>query len=114
MGKKIKISKVEKEDKSKSDLTTKKRLRQYKRKTNKKETSNELDNSNINPFSNKLKISLYPNKKPRYEFYKNPVKKLINADTLAHSFDINLELAGIYSNVPALERFYTDILIIIH
>jgi hypothetical protein len=108
MGKKIKISKVEKEDKPKSAVTTKKRLKIVNKKKNtKKEISNEFDNSNINPFSNELKISLYPNKKPRYEFYKNPVKKLINTDTLAHSFDINQELAGIYSNVPVLEGFYT-------
>ena len=108
MGKKIKISKVEKEDKPKNAMTTKKRAKIVnKRKTNKKEISNELDNSNINPFSNELKISLYPDKKPRYEFERDPVKDLIDTDTLAHSFDINQELAGIYSNVPVLEGFYT-------
>ena len=108
MGKKIKISKVEKEDKPKSAMTTKKRAKILnKRKTNKKEISNELDNSNINPFNNELKISLYPDKKPRYEFERDPVKDLIDTDTLAHSFDINQELAGIYSNVPVLEGFYT-------
>ena len=108
MGKKIKISKVEKEDKHKSAMTTKKRAKIVnKRKTNKKEISNKLDNSNINPFNNELKISLYPDKKPRYEFERDPVKDLIDTDTLAHSFDINQELAGIYSNVPVLEGFYT-------
>ena len=108
MGKKIKISKVEKEDKPKNAMTTKKRAKIVnKRKTNKKEISNELDNSNINPFNNELKISLYPDKKPRYEFERDPVKDLIDTDTLAHSFDINQELAGIYSNVPVLEGFYT-------
>ena len=106
MVKKIKISKVEKEEKPKSVMTTKKRAKIVK-KTNKKEISNELDISNINPLSNELKINLYPNKKPRYEFYKNPVKKLINTDTLWHSFDINQKSAGIYSNAPILEGFFT-------
>ena len=108
MGNKLKISKIEKEDKTKNTRTTKKRAKIVnKRKTNKKETSNELDNSNNNPFINELKISLYPDKKPRYEFERDPVKKLIDKDTLAHSLNINQELAGIYSNVPVLKGFYT-------
>ena len=108
MGKKTKNSKVEKEDKPKSAMTTKKRAKIVnKKKTNKKENSNELDNTNINPFSNELKIILYPDKKPRYEFERDPVKELIDSDTLAYSFDINQELSDIDSNVPVLEGFYT-------
>ena len=108
MGKKSKISKAEKENKPKSDMTTKKRAKIVnKRKANKKETSNELENSNINPFNNELKISLYPDKKPRYEFEREPVKEIIGEDTLAHSLDINQELAFLDSNVPVLEGFYT-------
>lgn len=107
MGKKTKNSKVEKEDKPKSAMTTKKRAKIVnKKKTNKKENSNELDNTNINPFSNELKIILYPDKKPRYEFERDPVKELIDSDTLAYSFDINKELSDIDSNVPVLEGFY--------
>ena len=43
MGNKLKISKIEKEDKTKNTRTTKKRAKIVnKRKPNKKETSNEL------------------------------------------------------------------------
>ena len=108
MFKKNKISKITKEDKSKNVMTTKKRSKIVnKRKNNKKKNLNELDNSNINPFNNELKINLYPNKKPRYEFEREPVKELINEDTLGHSLNINEELAFLYSNVPVLEGFYT-------
>lgn len=108
MVKKNKISKIKKEDKSKSVMATKKRLKIVnKRKTNKKKNLNELDNSNINPFNNETKISLYPDKKPRYEFEREPVKELINEDTLGHSLNINEELAFLDSNVPVLEGFYT-------
>lgn len=108
MGKKNNISKMKKEDKSISIMTTRKRSKIVKkRKASKIKNLNELENSNFNTLSNELKINLYPEKKPRYEFEREPVKKLIDADTLGYSFNINQELAFTYSSVPVLEGFYT-------
>ena len=108
MTKKNKISKIKKDDKTKNVMTTKRRSKVLnKKKTHKKENLNELVNVNINPYNNELKIDLYQNKEPRYEFERYPVKYLINENTLGYSLDINQELEDIYSNVPVLSGFYT-------
>jgi len=39
--------------------------------------------------SNELKIELYPENKPLAELESDPVKTIINNETLGHSFDIN-------------------------
>ena len=57
--------------------------------------------------SNELKIDLYPDNKPRYDFPKESVKSLITKDTLDHSLNKDQQLAYIYSNVPLLNGFYT-------
>ncbi len=57
--------------------------------------------------SNELKIDLYPDNKPRYDFPKKSVKSLITKDTLDHSLNKDQQLAYIYSNVPLLNGFYT-------
>ena len=108
MAKKNKISKIKKDDKTKNVMTTKRRSKVLnKKKTHKKENLNELVNVNINPYNNELKIDLYQNKEPRYEFERYPVKYLINENTLGYSLNINQELEDIYSNVPVLSGFYT-------
>ena len=56
--------------------------------------------------NNELKIELYPDKKPRYEFSKESVKKILEKDTLAHSLDLDKNLAYLGSNVPLLYGFY--------
>ena len=56
--------------------------------------------------NNELKIYLYPDNKPRYEFETESLEKLISNDTLAHSLDINKKLAYINSKVPVLNGFY--------
>ena len=56
---------------------------------------------------NALKIKLYPNKKPRDTFDKEPVKNIIPKDALGHSLDPKQELAYMDSNVPLLNGFYT-------
>ena len=66
--------------------------------------TNENTNSTTN--NNELKISLYSENKPRYEFYKYPVRNIIPKDVWGHSLDINQQLGCIYSNVPLLEGFY--------
>ena len=53
-----------------------------------------------------LKIELYPKKKPRYEFNRHPLKKLIEKNTLGFSFNENDSLAFINSKVPVLNGFY--------
>ena len=55
---------------------------------------------------NDLKIKLYPNKKPRYTFDKEPIKKILPKDVLGHSLDPKQELAYMSSNVPLLNGFY--------
>ena len=57
--------------------------------------------------SNELKIELYPEKKPRYNFDKEPLSKIITKDTLDQSFNPQQSLAYIHSNVPLLNGFYT-------
>ena len=55
---------------------------------------------------NELKIEIFPENKPRYEFKKEPVKNLITEDTIGYSFDINRNLAFINRNVPLLNGFF--------
>ena len=55
---------------------------------------------------NELKIEIFPENKPRYEFVKKPVRKLITKDTIGYSFDINRSLAFINKNVPLLNGFF--------
>ena len=62
---------------------------------------------------NQLKIELYPENMPRYEFYKKPVSELITEDVIGHSLNLNQELGYLYSNkdnshsnVPVLSGFY--------
>ena len=57
--------------------------------------------------TNKLKIELYPEKKPLYTFDKNSIKKILPKDTLDHSLNPEQILAYIDSNVPLLNGFYT-------
>ena len=61
----------------------------------------------INMESNELKIDLYPDNKPRYDFPKKSVKSLITKDTLDHSLNKDQQLAYMNSNVPLLNGFYT-------
>ena len=56
--------------------------------------------------NNELKIDLYPDQKPRYNFEKESVKKLLEKDTLAHSLDLDKNLGCLNSNVPLLSGFY--------
>ena len=57
--------------------------------------------------NNELKIELYPEKEPRYDFPKKSVKEIITKDVLDHSLNPNQSLAYMYSNVPLLNGFYT-------
>ena len=56
--------------------------------------------------NNELKIELYPDREPRYEFPKSPIKKNISKDVLSHSLDENKELAFLNVNAPILNGFY--------
>ena len=56
---------------------------------------------------NELKIELYPEKEPRYNFEKQPVSSLLTKDILDHSLNKDQSLAYIHSNVPVLNGFYT-------
>ena len=61
----------------------------------------EIDNQN-----NELKIELYPKNKPRYEFEKSSLDKLVKNDTLGFSFNKEDKLAYIFSKTPVLNGFY--------
>lgn len=52
------------------------------------------------------KIELYPDKKPRYNFYKNPLYYIIPKNALFFSFDKDKEFDYTTCNVPILEGFY--------
>ena len=56
--------------------------------------------------NNELKIELYPEKIPISELEKISVEKIINKDTLAHSFDINQKLGYLAYKVPVLSGFF--------
>ena len=56
---------------------------------------------------NEWKIELYPDRKPRYNFDKQPLSNIVPEDALQYSFDKNKELAFIDENVPMLNGFYT-------
>ena len=51
---------------------------------------------------NQTKIILFPDNKPKNTFNKKPVKNLIEENTLGYSFDPNISLGYIDSNVPLL------------
>ena len=55
---------------------------------------------------NELKIELYPENKPRYDFNTESLEKLITKDTLGTSLNVNRKLAYINSKVPVLNGFY--------
>ena len=57
--------------------------------------------------NNELKIELYPDNKPRYDFQKTSIKEIITEDILAHSLNPNQSLEYMNSNVPLLNGFYT-------
>ena len=57
--------------------------------------------------SNELKIELYPEKKARYTFDKQPISKILPKDILDHSLNKDQNLAYLESNVPVLNGFYT-------
>ena len=46
--------------------------------------------------SNELKIELYPEKEPRYNFDKEPVSQIITKDTLDHSLNPQQSLGFIH------------------
>ena len=56
--------------------------------------------------NNELKIELYPENIPISELEKEPVKKIINKETLAHSFDINQKLAYFCYKIPTLSGLF--------
>ena len=56
--------------------------------------------------SNELKIELYPENKPRYDFCKKSIKKYIIENILDQSLNTNRDLAFLDSNVPLLNGFY--------
>ena len=56
--------------------------------------------------SNELKIELFPKNKPASELKTEPVKAIINDETLGHSFDINENLSFLCYNVPTLSGFF--------
>ena len=55
---------------------------------------------------NELKIELYPENKPRYNFEREALKIKTDKNTLVHSFDLNQQLAFIDDSVPVLQGFY--------
>ena len=59
-----------------------------------------------NSQNKELKIELYPEKKPRYDFHRESLKYLVTKDTLGFSFDEKDELAFIGSKTPILNGFY--------
>ena len=67
---------------------------------------NEWKEQNDIRKNNELKIEIFPENKPRYEFKKEPVKNLVTEDTIGYSFDINRNLAFINENVPLLNGFF--------
>ena len=56
--------------------------------------------------NNELKIELYPDREPRYDFKKETLKNIIPKDALAYSFNETDELALIRNGVPLLNGFY--------
>ena len=69
------------------------------------ESKGETEHNNKQQ-NNDLKIELYPEKKPRYNFEKSSLKNLVDKDTLAFSFNEKDELAYINSKTPVLNGFY--------
>ena len=73
---------------------------------NEPKITNNISEESKNINNNELKIYLYPDNKPRYEFETESLEKIISKDILAHSLDINKKLAYINSKVPILNGFY--------
>ena len=65
-------------------------------KINKQEETNE-----------NTKMELYPDRKPRYDFKKYSLSRIVPKDALSFSFDKDKELGFISNNVPILQGFYT-------
>ena len=57
--------------------------------------------------STELKIDLYPDRKPRYSFPKEPISYILTKDILAHSLNAEKKLAYLKTNVPLLYGFNT-------
>ena len=57
--------------------------------------------------STELKIDLYPDRKPRYSFPKEPISYILTKDILAHSLNAEKKLAYLNTNVPLLYGFNT-------
>ena len=56
--------------------------------------------------SDELKIDIYPENKRKDDLPKEPLKDLIDENSVKYSFDPNEELAFINENVPFLEGLY--------
>ena len=56
--------------------------------------------------NNELKIELYPDRQPRYDFPKEALENIIPKDALGYSFDKKEKLAFIKYNTPVLNGFY--------
>ena len=56
--------------------------------------------------SNELKIELYPDREPRYDFPKEPLENIIPNGAIGYSFDKKEKLACIKYNTPVLNGFY--------
>ena len=69
------------------------------------ESKGETEHNNKQQ-NNDLKIELYPEKKPRYNFEKSSLENLVDKDTLAFSFNEKDELAYINYKTPVLNGFY--------
>ena len=106
--KKEDIKEINKSDENKfnKNIENKIRTEQNEKHKNKINETNEKDNIKNIYDKNELKIVLYPENKPRYNFEKISLKSLLISKTFAYSFDKNKELGFINSNVPLLNGFY--------
>ena len=77
------------------------------------EKKDEIEKKEVIDEKNQLKIELYPENQPRYDFYKGPINELITKDVIGHSLNLNQELGYIYSNKfnshPELGKFYSNV-----
>ena len=62
--------------------------------------------------NNELKIELYPDRQPRYDFPKEPLENIIPKDALGYSFDKKEKLAFIkYNtlfNILSIKIFFSN------
>ena len=56
--------------------------------------------------SDELKIELYPENKLLKELKTEPIKNIINKETLGHSFDMDENLSFLCYTVPSLSGFF--------